>query len=170
MGNCDLNAEWPMWSSHAAVLLWQAVLDMIDIHRLYERLPHSGSMCLVDEVVKWDRDSVRCRVSSHRQADNPLRVGDELPAICALEYAAQAFALHGLLVADEFNDKAPDSSRAFLALVNTLDLHVKRLDDCDGDLVIAGRVVFRQSGSAVYQFEIHAATRLLVNGQVGLMS
>jgi len=143
---------------------------MIDVHRLYDRLPHSGAMCLVDEVVEWDRDSVRCRASSHRQVDNPLRVGDELPAICALEYAAQAFALHGLLVADKFDEKAPDSSRAFLALVHSLDLHVERLDDCDSDLTIAGRVVFRQSGSVVYRFEARDATRLLVNGQVGLMS
>jgi len=127
-------------------------------------------MCLVDEVVEWDRNSVRCRASNHRQAGNPLRVGDELPAICALEYAAQAFALHGLLVAEEFGEQAPDSSRVFVAFIKELDLHVMRLDDCDGDLRIHGQVVFRQSGSAVYRFEIRDVTRLLVSGQVGLMS
>ena len=142
----------------------------VDVARLYERLPHSGSMCLVDEVVEWDRDSVHCRASSHRFADNPLRVGDALPAICALEYAAQAFALHGVLAADEFGDEAPDGSRAFLALVNSLELHAARLDDCGGELSIEGWVVFRQSGSAVYRFEVTADGRRLVTGQVGLMS
>jgi predicted hotdog family 3-hydroxylacyl-ACP dehydratase len=143
---------------------------MSDVRQLYDRLPHSGSMCLIDEIVEWDRDSVHCRASSHRQIENPLRIADELPAICALEYAAQAFALHGLLVADEFNEKAPDESRAFVAFVNELDLHIERLDGGDGALEISGQVMFRQSGSAVYRFEIRDASGLLVNGQVGLMS
>ena len=143
---------------------------MTDVSRLYDRLPHAGSMCLVDRVIRWDRDSVHCRASSHRLTDNPLRVGNVLPAICALEYAAQAFALHGVLAADEFGDKAPDGARAFLALVNSLEMHVDRLDDCDTELSIKGEVVFRQSGSAVYRFEISADGRLLVGGQVGLMS
>ena len=143
---------------------------MTDVKHLYDRLPHSGSMCLVDAVSRWDRDSIHCRASSHRRADNPLRVGDMLPAICALEYAAQAFALHGVLAADEFGDQAPDGSRAFMALVNSLELHADRLDDCDTALSIEGQVVFRQSGSAVYRFEVSADGRLLVNGQVGLMS
>lgn len=143
---------------------------MANVKRLYDRLPHSGAMRLVDHVVEWDHDSVRCRASSHRQTDNPLRVGDMLPSICALEYAAQAFALHGVLVAGEFDGQAPDSSRVFVAFVSKLDLHVERLDNCDGELAIAGQVVFRQSGSAVYRFEIRDAARLLATGQVGLMS
>ena len=143
---------------------------MSDVRQLYDRLPHSGSMCLIDEIIEWDRDSVHCRASSHRQIENPLRIADRLPAICALEYAAQTFALHGLLVADEFNEKPPDGTRAFVAFVNELDLHVQYLDGCDDALEISGQVVFRQSGSAVYRFEIHDASQLLVNGQVGLMS
>jgi len=143
---------------------------MIDVKRLYDRLPHSGSMCLVSGVVEWDRDTVRCRASSHRQSDNPLRVDNSLSAICALEYAAQTFALHGLLVADEFGETAPDSSRLFVALVSELNLHAECLDDCNGELTIDGKVVFRQSGSTVYRFEVRDVARLLVDGQVGLMS
>jgi len=140
------------------------------VKRLYDRLPHSGSMCLVSGVVEWDRDTVRCRASSHRQSDNPLRVDNSLSAICALEYAAQTFALHGLLVADEFGETAPDSSRLFVALVSELNLHAECLDDCNGELTIDGKVVFRQSGSTVYRFEVRDVARLLVDGQVGLMS
>ena len=127
-------------------------------------------MCLVSGVVEWDRDTVRCRASSHRQSDNPLRVDNSLSAICALEYAAQTFALHGLLVADEFGETAPDSSRLFVALVSELNLHAECLDDCNGELTIDGKVVFRQSGSTVYRFEVRDVARLLVDGQVGLMS
>ncbi len=143
---------------------------MYDVEHLYARLPHAGSMCLVDEVSEWDHDSVCCRASSHRHVDNPLRVGKVLPAICALEYAAQACALHGLLVADEFGEQAPDSSRTFVALIKEMDLQVERLDDCDGALRIDARVVFRQSGAAVYRVEIHGGSKLLVSGQIGLMS
>ncbi len=146
------------------------MLNTIDMQRLYDRLPHSGSMRLVSKVVEWDRDSVRCRASSHQQSDNPLRVNNLLSAICALEYAAQAFALHGLLVADEFGETAPDNSRIFVALVNELNLHAERLDERRGELTIDGQVIFRQPGSTVYRFEVHDTARLLVNGQVGLIS
>ena len=127
-------------------------------------------MCLVDEVIEWDPGSIRCGASSHRHIDNPLRVGDRLPTICMLEYAAQAFALHGLLVADESGDKAPDSSRVFLALVNSLEFHTDYLDDCRGDLTIDGQIVFRQASSAVYRFAVTEEARLLGSGQIGLMS
>lgn len=143
---------------------------MIDTVNLYERLPHAGSMCLVDEVIDWDRDRIRCGAASHRLADNPLRVAGRLPAICVLEYAAQAFALHGLLVADESGDRSPDASRVFVALVTSLDLHAEFLDGRDGMLLIDGGIAFRQAGSAVYRFEARDATGPIAEGQIGLMS
>ena len=143
---------------------------MTDTTALYERLPHAGSMCLVDEVIDWDRERIRCGASSHRRADNPLRVAGRLPAICVLEYAAQAFALHGLLIADECGDRPPDAAQVFVALVTTLDLHAGFLDGRDGMLHIDGSIVFRQAGSAVYRFEVCDATGPVADGQIGLMS
>ena len=41
------------------------------------------------------RAAIRCVARGHRDADNPLRAGGELPALCGIEYAAQAMAAHG---------------------------------------------------------------------------
>ena len=36
-------------------------------------IPHHGRMCLLDEVIEWDAQHIRCRSGTHRCADNPLR-------------------------------------------------------------------------------------------------
>src|SRR5262250_1492609 len=64
-----------------------------------QHIPHKGRMCLLDEVLSWDAARIRCRSGSHRAADNPLRAHGRLGAACGIEYAAQAMAVHGALVA-----------------------------------------------------------------------
>jgi len=36
-------------------------------------IPHSGLMCLLDEVVQWDDQSIACVSNTHRDPANPLR-------------------------------------------------------------------------------------------------
>ena len=55
-------------------------------------------MCLLDEVLTWDATQIRCRSATHRVPDNPLRAHGRLGAVCGIEYAAQAMAVHGALV------------------------------------------------------------------------
>lgn len=62
-------------------------------------IPHQGDMCLLDRVVKWDEQRIQCQAGSHRLGDNPLRSRDRLSAACGIEYAAQAMAVHGALLA-----------------------------------------------------------------------
>ena len=64
-----------------------------------ERIPHHGRMCLLDEVIEWDAQHIRCRSATHRDPDNPLRSHGRLGIACGIEYAAQAMALHGALAA-----------------------------------------------------------------------
>jgi len=63
------------------------------------RIPHHGPMCLLDEVIGWDAERITCTSSSHRSADNPLRARGRLGIACGIEYAAQAMAVHGALIA-----------------------------------------------------------------------
>src|SRR5689334_12805542 len=58
-------------------------------------IPHAGAMCLLDGVAHWDPGTIRCFSATHRNAANPLRARGELPAVCGIEYAAQAMAIHG---------------------------------------------------------------------------
>src|SRR5258708_3794232 len=91
-------------------------------------IPHSGAMCLLDEVLAWDAATIKCRTASHRQLGNPLSRGGSLAAICGIEYAAQAMAVHGRL-ADATGDR-PVSG--FLASVREVHCNVGRLDRLPG--------------------------------------
>ena len=58
-------------------------------------IPHSGLMCLLDEVTQWDDRSITCVTNTHRDPANPLRRDGRLSALHAFEYGAQAAAVHG---------------------------------------------------------------------------
>jgi len=125
-------------------------------------IPHQGSMCLLDHVEAWDRQRIRCRASSHRAADNPLRAYGRLGSACGIEYAAQAMAVHGALLAP------PDSGSArvgYLVSVRGTQLHVPRLDDIAADLLVEATCVTRSENNILYRFSVSAAGRLLLDGR-----
>ena len=69
----------------------------LDRSWIEQNIPHHGRMCLLDEVLEWDAQHIRCRSGTHRQPDHPLRSQGRLGAACGIEYAAQAMAVHGAL-------------------------------------------------------------------------
>ena len=42
------------------------------------RVPHAGTMCLLDAVLQWDAEHIMCRATSHTAADHPLRAAGSL--------------------------------------------------------------------------------------------
>src|SRR5438874_13716330 len=58
-------------------------------------IPHSGLMCLLDQVTQWDDRSITSVTNTHRDRANPLRRNGHLSALHAFEYGAQAAAVHG---------------------------------------------------------------------------
>ena len=72
---------------------------MLDRTAIAARIPHQGDMCLLDTVRDWNASIIQCTASSHRRADNPLRNDAQLGIAAGIEYAAQAMALHGGLLA-----------------------------------------------------------------------
>ncbi|MCK7498102.1 MAG: hypothetical protein MZW92_50905 [Comamonadaceae bacterium] len=76
------------------------------------RLPHGGHMCLLERLESFDAEAIRCRARSHRDADNPLRSNGQLHAVCGVEYAAQAMALHATLTAGPDAPTAMDGGSA----------------------------------------------------------
>jgi predicted hotdog family 3-hydroxylacyl-ACP dehydratase len=144
-------------------MLNKAVMDRAWIAR---HIPHQGGMCLLDQVEAWDERGIRCRAVSHRAADNPLRAHDRLGAACGIEYAAQAMAVHGALLAP------PDDSVAragYLVSARGVRLHVSRLDDIDADLVIEASCITRGENNILYQFSISAAGRPLLEGRAAVV-
>jgi predicted hotdog family 3-hydroxylacyl-ACP dehydratase len=128
-------------------------------------IPHQGSMCLLDSVLEWSPERIRCAAGSHRRADNPLRDNGRLGAACGIEYAAQAMAVHGALLAA--NDDRP--RQGFLASVRGVDLNVARLDDIAGDLDIEAERLSGDDNNILYRFEVRAAARVLVAGRAAVI-
>jgi len=125
-------------------------------------IPHQGDMCLLDEVLDWNSGEIRCRTGSHRLATNPLRTGTQLHALCGIEYAAQAVAIHGTLTASEF---AHIPFPGFLVSVRNVDLRISRLDDVASDLLVSAIRLGGSSTALMYEFSVGSEERVLVTGR-----
>ncbi len=122
------------------------------------RIPHSGSMCLLDRLESWTADAIHCTAISHLQADNPLRTAGGLMAPNAIEYAAQAMALHGGLLATE----GEPPSAGFLASARQVRLTVARLDNIAGALQVRAHRLSGDIRQVLYQFSVTDVTGALL--------
>lgn len=128
-------------------------------------IPHSGAMSLLDRVDAWDDESIRCVASSHRDPANPLRSNGTLGSACAVEYAAQAMAVHGGLTGA--GGAAP--RLGYLASVRGLFCHVPRLDDLPDVLLILADRLAGEDNRVLYQFSLTCAGRPIVEGRAAVV-
>jgi predicted hotdog family 3-hydroxylacyl-ACP dehydratase len=157
------------------------------------RIPHQGRMCLLDEVLDWDAQHIRCRTATHRAPDNPLRSHGRLGIACGIEYAAQAMALHGALAGaalagaalaggavaggavvgtanGTIDTIAGRSSRVgLLASVRDVRLIVLRLDDIESDLICEVTHLAGDSLTALYEFALRDRDRSLLSGRASVI-
>ena len=135
---------------------------MIDIDQIRNLIPHAGSMCLLNKVLSFDAQGIVCIARSHRIQTNPLRENNMLHAVCGIEYAAQAMALHGALTSAN-PSQTPRAGR--LAGVRSVQFAVSRLDDIPEDLEIAATQLMGDENSMVYEFTIKTLNRVLLYGK-----
>lgn len=125
-------------------------------------IPHQGRMGLLDAVLACTPTHLSCRAGSHHAPDHPLRSPTGLLAPVGIEYAAQAMALHGALNARPGVTGRP----GFLASARGVTLHVPKLDDVPGDLMIEVEHLAGDERQAMYRFALHDETgRALVDGR-----
>src|SRR5947208_12209638 len=129
-------------------------------------IPHSGLMCLLDEVVQWDDRSIACVSNTHRDPANPLRRFGCLSAVHAFEYGAQAAAVHGGLRARAAGTSAPPG---YLAALRDAQLNVEQLDDIASPLFVRARRLFGEAVNTVYECEVSANEKLLARGRVTIV-
>lgn len=129
-----------------------------------ERIPHAGSMCLLDGVVSWSPEAIHCTSSSQTLADNPLRAAGRLGPANAIEYAAQAMAVHGALRAG--SEAAPRAG--FLTSVREVEFHADRLD-LAAQLDIHAECLSGDSNHLMYAFRVETAGQPLVSGRASVM-
>jgi predicted hotdog family 3-hydroxylacyl-ACP dehydratase len=118
-------------------------------------------MCLLDAVLSWDATRIECRTSTHRDGDNPLRSHGRLGCACGVEYAAQAMAVHGALVAG----RAGAPAAGYLVGLRRVLLNVARLDDIETDLLVSGERIDGDATIVLYQFSVHNEVRSFLSGR-----
>lgn len=143
----------------------------LDREAIAARIPHAATMCLLDRVLHWERAHLECVGAEAREngAGHPLARAGRLPATAAIEYAAQAMALHGRLVqessrADGAAPAAP--RRGFLAALRGVRLHRRWLDDAAaGPLHVRVERFAGDDVQVLYDFTVHAAGQPVAAGR-----
>ncbi len=129
-----------------------------DIARL---IPHAGAMCLLDGVVQWDATHICCVSRTHRDIENPLRAGGQLAAVCGIEYAAQAMAVHGGLAG-----MVGGKPRAgYLVSLRDVICRASRLDNLDGDLSVDAAQLMGDQNRVIYQFTLRVGAVEVLSGR-----
>lgn len=134
----------------------------LDRAAIAARIPHAGAMCLLHEVLAWDAQQIRARAVNHRDPGHPLRGTGGLPVTAGIEYAAQAMAVHGSLL----GDGRPRAGR--LASVRGVQAHIRWLDQADDDLTITTQRLSGDAAGMVYDFQLYAGARLLLQGRASI--
>jgi len=129
-------------------------------------IPHSGLMCLLDEVTLWDDRSITCVTNTHRDPANPLRRDGRLSALHAFEYGAQAAAVHGGLRARSVGKIAPPG---YLAALRDAHLHAAHLDDIASPLRICANHLVGEGANTIYECRVLAGNILLANGRITIV-
>ena len=116
-------------------------------------LPHAGAMRLIGAVLTWDDRAIVCETHAHRDPACPLRLGDRLPAVCGLEFGAQAMAIHGALRAA----RAAPPRVGLLVAAHELVWQRERLDDIDGAIEIGADCLLASDNQVAYAFWLRSA-------------
>jgi len=122
-------------------------------------------MCLLDAVLQWDAGHIVCRASSHTRADHPLRAHGSLGMANGIEYAAQAMAVHGALLAG--SESAP--AAGFLASVRDVQWHAPRLDTLPPELRVTAQRLSGDGNTLLYSFHLEAAGATVLSGRASVM-
>ena len=144
-------------------MVYEVPVNKAEIRTL---IPHSGLMCLLDEITQWDDESITCVTNTHRDSANPLRRDGRLSVVHAFEYGAQAAAVHGGLRARSVGATAPPG---YLAALRDARLHVVRLDDIRSPLQVCANRLFGDGANTVYECRVSADNALLANGRVTII-
>jgi len=134
---------------------------------------HAGTMCLLDAVAAWDEQSITCLTDTHRDPANPLRREGRLSVLHAIEYGAQAAAIHGALCARAAGRTASPgyltASPGYLAALRDARWSATELDGVAAPLEVTARPLLGDTGSWIYAIQISATGRLLAEARITIV-
>lgn len=141
--------------------------NRLEASDIYRRIPHAGAMRLLAAVRSWDAKRIVCTAHSHGRPDHPLRENGRLSSVHAIEYAAQAAALHASLTGT--SDEAHPPRRAYIAALHAIDLCPRLLDDEEmvrSPLDIRAQLTVASAMAARYAFSVLCGHVCVVQGEM----
>jgi predicted hotdog family 3-hydroxylacyl-ACP dehydratase len=133
-------------------------------------IPHRGPMCLLERMTSWSETRIECIAVGHRDPKHALRSRSGLLASAAIEYAAQAMAVHGALCANAAGDRAAPGS---LASAREVRLACLRLDDLPiaspDELVVSAERLAADRSRILYAFALSHGGIELASGRVAVI-
>lgn len=140
---------------------------LMDRAAIADLIPHGLDMCMLDGLISWDSDGIKCCSDRHRNADNPLMDCGELHSACLVEFCAQAAALHGALL--QHNKPGYDGAPVlYLGAVKQLQLHRPYIDKSLPTLQISAQCAVSTANGSIYQVNAVAGPELLLQGRIVL--
>ena len=121
-------------------------------------LPQKEAMCLLDAVESWDATRIVCASARHADRANPLREDGRLSPLAGIEFAAQAMAAHGALMAQ---GRPVDG---WLARVRDCVVSCERMDTLPSPLRIEAERVAGGEQALSYRFTISAGGVVVLQG------
>jgi predicted hotdog family 3-hydroxylacyl-ACP dehydratase len=130
-------------------------------------IPHAGAMCLLDAVVSWDENTIVCQSLSHHNPLNPLAKNGKLSAIHAVEYAAQAMAVHGCLLA---RSQGEQLKPGYLAALKDVHLLVRHIHDVSEALTVKAEQLMAGGGNLMYTLEVTAGGQMIATARATVIT
>lgn len=141
-------------------------MSLLTREMIMSLIPHAGAMCLLDEIVQWDAQSIECLSYCFAAPGNPLRRADgTLGTACGIEIAAQSMAAHGRLTAPPSAGPVP----GYLVALREVRLGVATLDNIEPPLRIAAARLQGDAGGASYGFSLSARNTELLRGRATVL-
>jgi predicted hotdog family 3-hydroxylacyl-ACP dehydratase len=135
------------------------------------RIPHSGPMCLLDRVVSWNNETIICEANNHRDASHPLARDGMLDTMAAIEYAAQAMAVHGALIAENtaLIVQGEGPKMGYLASVRDVMCAIPFLHELAAPLRIEATRLMGEETRVLYEFKVSAGEQLCAEGRAAVV-
>ena len=123
-------------------------------------VPHAGAMLLLDSVTRWNAAEIVCSARAPH-AEHPLVRAGEVSALVAIEYGAQAAAVHGFLVEQPAHPRP-----GMLAKLSSVRLHSSCIPRDLGDLTVSAQLLSRIARGCLYDFDVVCAAVPIASGRL----
>jgi predicted hotdog family 3-hydroxylacyl-ACP dehydratase len=131
------------------------------------RVPHRDAMCLLDTVASWSEETI-CASANIDVKSNPLAIDGQLDSTAAIEYAAQAMAVHGALLSEVAELQGKPQRKplmGFLASVRSIVCHRPQLNDSNQHLNITATRTAGTESPVSYDFVVSTDESVCVTGK-----